>query len=95
MKTLKKVILMVAIFLAVLIISNVSNAATVKVTGETLNVRKEASTSSDVIAMLSKDIECELLGEEGDFYKIKYNLRYLTNTNRCFKMYSTVISYKL
>ena len=22
--------------------------------------------------MLSKDIECELLGEEGDFYKIKY-----------------------
>lgn len=72
MKTLKKVILMVAIFLAVLIISNVSNAATVKVTGETLNVRKEASTSSDVIAMLSKDIECELLGEEGDFYKIKY-----------------------
>ena len=72
MKTLKKVILMVAIFLAVLIISNVSKAATVKVTGETLNVRKEASTSSDVIAMLSKDIECELLGEEGDFYKIKY-----------------------
>ena len=56
MKTLKKVILMVAIFLAVLIISNVSKAATVKVTGETLNVRKEASTSSDVIAMLSKDI---------------------------------------
>lgn len=72
MKTLKKVILMAAIFLAVLIISKVSNAATVKVTGETLNVRKEASTSSDVIAMLSKDIECELLGEEGDFYKIKY-----------------------
>lgn len=40
MKTLKKVILMVAIFLAVLIISNVSKAATVKVTGETLNVEK-------------------------------------------------------
>ena len=68
MKTLKKVILMVAIFLAVLIISNVSKAATVKVTGETLNVRQEASTSTDVIAKLSKDIKSKLIGEEGDIY---------------------------
>lgn len=58
--------------IAIIAISNISNATTVRVTGDTLNVRKEASTSSDVIAMLSKDVECELLGEEGDFYKIKY-----------------------
>lgn len=72
MKTLKKVLLIIAISAAVVSFSNISNAATVKVTGDTLNVRREASTSSDVIAMLSKDVECELLGEEGDFYKIKY-----------------------
>lgn len=72
MKTLKKVILMVAICVAIVAISNISNAATVRVTGDTLNVRKEASTSSDVIAMLSEGVECELLGEEGDFYKVKY-----------------------
>ena len=71
MKTLKKVLLIIAISAAVVSFSNISNAATVKVTGDTLNVRREASTSSDVIAMLSKDVECELLGEEGDFYKIK------------------------
>lgn len=72
MKTLKKVLLMVLIFIAVVGISNISKATTVRVTGDTLNVRREASTSSDVIAMLSKDVECELLGEEGDFYRIKY-----------------------
>lgn len=72
MKTLKKVLLIMATSIAIIAISNISNATTVRVTGDTLNVRKEASTSSDVIAMLSKDVECELLGEEGDFYKIKY-----------------------
>lgn len=72
MKTLKKVLLIIAISAAIVSFSNISNATTVRVTGDTLNVRREASTSSDVIAMLSKDVECELLGEEGDFYKIQY-----------------------
>lgn len=55
-----------------LTITATSKAATVKVTGDTLNIRKSPSTSSDVIAMLFKGVECELLQEEGEWYKIKY-----------------------
>ena len=72
MKTLKKVLLMAVIFMSILFITTISKAATVVVTGDTLNIRESASTSSNVIAMLSKGVECELLGEEGDFYRIQY-----------------------
>jgi len=73
MKILKKVILTVilAIF-AILIMTCISKAATVKVTGDTLNIRKGPSTDTQIIAMLSKGVECEMLGEEDNWYKIKY-----------------------
>lgn len=87
MKTLQKILVMVVIFIAILVISNISNASTIKVTGDTVNIRKEPSTSSDIIAMLSKDVECELLGEEGDFYKIKYK----NYTGYVSKQYSEII----
>ena len=73
MKSLKKAILtgvLTGITLCTMTIC--SNAATVKVTTETLNVRKGPSTSTEVIAMLSEGVECELLGEEGNWYKVKY-----------------------
>lgn len=87
MKTLQKILVMVVIFIAILVISNISNASTIKVTGDTVNIRKEPSTSSDIIAMLSKDVECELLGEEGTFYKIKYK----NYTGYVSKQYSEII----
>ncbi len=36
------------------------------------NIRKEASTSSDIINTLLRNTEVILVAEEGDFYKIKY-----------------------
>lgn len=36
------------------------------------NIRKEASTSSEVIDRLLRNTEVQILGEEGDFYKIQY-----------------------
>ena len=36
------------------------------------NVRKSASTSSEVIATLIRNTEVYLIGEEGDFYQIEY-----------------------
>lgn len=73
MKDLKKVLLTGTITIATLLTMSISSkAATVKVTGDVINIRKEASTDSSVIAMLSKDVECEYLGEEGDWYKVKY-----------------------
>ncbi len=73
MKNLKNVLLTGTITLATLLTMTVtSKAATVKVTGEVVNIRKEASTSSKVVAMLSENVECEYLGEEGNWYKVKY-----------------------
>ena len=36
------------------------------------NIRKEASTSSEIVDTLSRNTEVTITGEEGDFYKIKY-----------------------
>ncbi len=73
MKSLKKLVLTGALTgIAFCTMTICSNAATVEVTAETLNVRKEPSTSSEVIAMLSEGVECDLLGEEGNWYKVKY-----------------------
>ena len=70
MKMTKKVIITgIIAIMTLLMLAVTSKAATVKVTGEVLNIRKSASTSSEVIAMISEGVECELLGEEGDWYK--------------------------
>lgn len=87
MKTLTKIAITVAFFVVIMGISTISNAATVRVTGEVLNIRREANTSSDVVAMLSEGVECELLGEEGDFYHIRYQ----NYTGYISKEYSEIV----
>ncbi|MCI9246978.1 MAG: SH3 domain-containing protein [Clostridia bacterium] len=73
MKNLKKVLLTGTLTVVVLLtISTYTNAATVKITGEVVNIRKEASTESSVVARLSEDVECEYIGEKGNWYQIKY-----------------------
>lgn len=46
-------------------------------TGKTLNsstrIRKEASTTAEVVDSLSKGTEVEIAGEEGEWYKVTYN----------------------
>ena len=89
MRNLKKISLTLMLIIASILILTVnSKAATkVKVTGDTLNIRKGPSTSTKVIAMLSKGVECELLEEEGDWYKVKYK----TYTGYVNKEYVKVI----
>lgn len=89
MKNFRKILLTGTITLAILITMSITSnaAAKVKVTGDTINVRKGASTSTEVIAMLSKGVECEYLGEEGDWYKVKYQ-RY---TGYVSKQYAELI----
>ena len=73
MKNLKKVLFTVILVLITLFtISTYTNAATVKITGEVVNIRKEASTNSSVVAKLSENVECEYIGEKGNWYQIKY-----------------------
>lgn len=74
MKNFKKMLLTGTITAVALFAMSVSaNAATtIKVTADTLNIRKGPSTDTSVVAMLSKGVECEVLEEEGNWYKIKY-----------------------
>ena len=73
MSLLKKIVYVLIISI-ILILVNVTivNAKTVEITTETLNLRKEPTTDSDIVALISIGDECEVLGEEGDWYKVKY-----------------------
>ncbi len=73
MKILKKVVLTGVLATITVCTMNVAvNAATVKATGETVNIRKGPSTDTKVVAKISEGVECELLEEEGDWYKVKF-----------------------
>lgn len=71
---MKKVIYIFVFIITILIVStiNVSATTTVKVTADSLNIRKSASTSAKIITQISKGDTCELIEEDGDWYKIKY-----------------------
>ena len=72
MKNLKKVLLIGSLTIATLIaISASSNAATVKVTGEVVNVRKEATTSSNIVTSVNKNMGVKVIAKEGDWYKVE------------------------
>lgn len=74
MKSLKKISLIFILMTIILLLLTItSRAATkIKVTGDTINIRKGPSTSTSVVAMLFKGVECDVLGEEDGWYKIKY-----------------------
>lgn len=90
MKNLKKILITFTLTAAtVLTISTISKSATtLKVTGDTLNIRKSPSTDSKVVAMLFKGVECEMISEEGDWYKIKYK----TYTGYVSKEYVKIVN---
>lgn len=73
MKLIKKIFYITIIVMLALII-NIStvNAANVEITTETLNLRKEPSTDSDIVAQISIGEECELIEDDGEWYKVKY-----------------------
>lgn len=89
MKNLRKISLtLILTVISILLLAVNSKAATkVKVTGDTLNIRKGPSTNTKVVAMLSKGVECEVIEEDGDWYKIKYK----TYTGYVSKEYVKVI----
>ena len=73
MDSIKKIICAFTVLVAIsFAYTGVVKAATVEITTETLNLRAEASTDSDIVAQISIGDECELLEEEGDWYRVKY-----------------------
>lgn len=73
---MKKTYAIIGVIIAIiftLIIPNKVQAATGKVTTETLNLRSEPSTSSSILELLDANEEVEVISEEGDWYKVEYN----------------------
>ena len=71
MKYKNQVILGIAVILFVVFISTTSMADTAIVDTDTLNLRKEASTDSNILVQLDKGQKLDVLEESGDWVKVK------------------------
>jgi probable enterotoxin B len=70
--SLVKAIIILAIGL-LLVIQTPTFATTGKSTGECVRVREKPSTESEIVELLDVNDVVEILGKEGDWYKIKFN----------------------
>lgn len=68
-RTTKAIIVIATIIL--LMISTKVNAQTLTINTETLFLREETSTTSDIVELLSYGETYEIIGKEGDWYQIK------------------------
>ena len=88
MHKLKKILYVLMITIAMIFIyTNIAKATTVEITTETLYLRAEATTESDIVDLISIGEECEVLGEEGDWYQVKYG----EHTGYISKEYAEVV----
>lgn len=67
----KTTISSIIIAISMIVFTTKVQAATGKVTTETLNLRSKASTDSSVVKLLNMDDELEILSEEENWYKVK------------------------
>lgn len=67
-----KYIIASIIIISMLVFTNKVYATTATVNTETLNLRKEASTDSNVVELLSQDDKLEVISQEGDWYQVKH-----------------------
>ena len=63
---------LIMLALLISIISTKVYATTGKVNQETIRMRKEASTDSSIVTLISLNEDVEIISEEGEWYKIKY-----------------------
>lgn len=72
MKLVKNVLTILALIIAILIItSSHINAKTLTVNTDTLKLRKEASTESTILELLNYGEKLEYIEDAGDWYKVK------------------------
>lgn len=70
--SLVKAIIIIAIGL-LLVVPTAAFATTGKPTGDLVNVREKPTTDSDVVEQLGVNDVVEILGKEGDWYKVNFN----------------------
>ncbi len=73
MKSKKEIIVGIILAVLIILISNKSMATTATVNTDTLKLRKEASTDSDVLSLLNLGEKLEVIEKAGDWYKVKVN----------------------
>lgn len=66
-----KIMLIITIVM-ILAITTKANATTGKANQETIRIRKEATTNSGIVTLISLNEEVEILSEDGEWYKVKY-----------------------
>lgn len=72
MKNIKNVVIILIINIILIALSSISFATTGKINSETVRMRKGPSTETGIVMLISIEEEVEILGKEGDFYKVKY-----------------------
>lgn len=74
MKKIQKIAIILFIILAIILgLTYTAFAATGKITAETVRVREEATTDSKTLTMGNLGESVEIISQEGDWYKVKYN----------------------
>jgi len=73
MKKVRNVAIITAILVIMLLINTKSFAKTVIITTDGLYLRREASTTSDILDIIYQNMEVELIEEQENWYKVKYN----------------------
>ena len=73
MKKIKLITISVIIYIGLILINTQVYAATEgKTKNDSTRVRQKASTSSETVVSIQKNKKVEILGEEGEWYKVKY-----------------------
>lgn len=73
MKQIIKKVLIIVIYIGLVWINTKVYAATGRTTNETTRLRKEPSTDSDTISLISQNTDIEIIAEEGEWYQVSYS----------------------
>lgn len=73
MKCKKQIIIGIVMLISIVFFNTKSMATTAIVNTDTLKLRKEASTESDILGLLNLGEKLEFIEEDGDWYKVKIN----------------------
>ena len=72
-KKFKIVTTIIALCLGLILVGTKAYATTGKTLNDNTRLRKKASTSSEIVEIISKDEKVEVVSKEDDWYKVKYN----------------------
>ena len=73
MQKVKRILIMLLyLYIGLMLISTKVYAKTATATSETVRIRKEASTDSGIVTLVSQGEEVEILEEQGEWYKVNY-----------------------